>query len=202
MSETENEQRDHVRTFDATLTADGRTIEARVVPYGVVATVSDPWDPIPYQESFERGAFQKQLSAPDRVKFFLNVEHERGFGGIVGFGKELEDREDGLYARFRVLSGQDGDKALELVHERVLEGVSLEFAALRTRVVEGVRRRVRAALTGVALARRGAYPGADIIAVRNEIVEYGEDLKVVQFDPNLASSLTDLGFDTKRLASA
>lgn len=147
-------------------TGDGRTIEARIVPYGVPARVADPPDFIPYDEQFARGAFNNQLTAASRVKVWLNFEHEQGLRGIVGHGVEIHDRDDGLYGSFRVHENQDGDKALQLVRDGLLTHLSMEFAALKSRTVDGIVERLRAHLDRVSLCRVGAYQGAEVIAVR------------------------------------
>lgn len=181
------------RTFDASVAevGDGRTIDACIVPYNAVATVADPppmGDGLPYQELFLPGAFERQLRAPDRLKVWLNFEHEQGLRGVVGHGTALQDRADGLYGTFRVHQNADGEKALELVNEGMLTRISIEFAALRTRTVDGVRQRMRAHLDRVALCRAGAYAGAEVLAVREEIV-VPDALPLPAFDPDLAQLL-------------
>lgn len=158
-----------VRAFEAELAeGDGRTIDARIAPYNTPAIVADPPDFLPYQEMFLPGAFERQLRSPNRVRVWLNFEHEQGLRGIVGHGAELTDHADGLHGRFRVHENADGDKALQLVHEGVLTGLSLEFAAIRSRIVDGVTARVRAHIDKVALCRaeRAAYELAQVLAVR------------------------------------
>lgn len=155
------------REFPATLepTGDGRTLELRVVPYGVKARVSDG-GPV-YDEVWEPGVFDKQLNAANRV--LMNVEHERGFGGVVGRGAQFHDSKEGLDGSFRVLAGPDGDKALELVNEGVLTGVSLEAVPIRSEQGEdGVVRRVKARLLNIALCRFPAFKDAQVVAVREE----------------------------------
>ena len=72
-----------------TATGDGRTLEVRVVPYNQPTLVRDSPMEEAYQEMFVDGAFDAQLSAANRVDVYVNVEHERGIGGIVGRGTEL-----------------------------------------------------------------------------------------------------------------
>lgn len=165
-----------IREIDElTVAGDGRTLDARIVPYGVSARVADPPDFKPYDEQFEPGAFRAQLTAANRVDVLLNYEHRQGISDVIGRGVELDDRSDGLHGSFRVFDGQDGDKALELVREGVLTGMSAEFVALRSRVVDGVVRRVDARMRNVALCRpsdsgyggpKAAYAGAGVLAVR------------------------------------
>jgi HK97 family phage prohead protease len=159
-----------VRSFELPLADcwDGRTLDVCVVPYEVSTTVSDPPDWTPYRESFMRGAFQKQLSTPGRDRVWLNVEHEQGFRGAIGRSLKFHDRDDGLHGSFGVLENTDGDKALELVRSGFLTGISLEFGALASRRVNGVVQRVRAQLDQVSLCRYPAYPGAGVLAMREE----------------------------------
>jgi len=158
-----------VRTFDAELqVGDGRTIDLRVVPYNEIGTATDPPDYRPYPERFLPGAFERQMSAANRVSAFLNLEHEQGVKGIVGHGNEFRDESDGLYGSFRVHNTADGDKTLEMVNDGFLRGVSLEFAPLRSVRNGEVVERVRAHLDKVALCRTGvaAYQSAEVLAVR------------------------------------
>jgi HK97 family phage prohead protease len=156
-----------VRTVEAELVeGDGRTLDMRVVPYGVEAVVADPPSHIPYREMFVRGAFERQLAAPNRVRVWLNFEHEQGLRGIVGHGLELSEDDRGLHGSFRVHENTDGDKALALVRDRILSGISAEFVAIRSRRVDGVVQRLRAHLDKVSLCRSPAYAGAEVLAVR------------------------------------
>lgn len=189
-----------VRSFDAELTAgDGRTLDMRVVPYNVPATVADPPELKAYQEMFLPGAFERQVSAPDRVRVWLNFEHDHGLRGIVGHGTELHDAEDGLRGSFRVHENSDGDKALQLVNDGLLRGVSMEFVALRSRVVEGVTQRMRAHIDKVSLCRFPAYANAEVLAVREGVVddeeeesEEEESTTVVRaLDPVLSGELSE-----------
>lgn len=186
-----------VRTFGAELQAgDGRTIEARIAPYNTPAQVADPPDYRPYQELFAPGAFERQLSAPDRMRIWLNFEHEQGLRGIVGHGMHLHDRSDGLHGDFRVMDNADGDKALQLVNEGLLTGLSLEFAALRSKVVDGVVHRLRAHIQAVSLCRFPAYAGAEVLAVREEPVTRAP-IEVPGLDPELTARLEALGITSK-----
>lgn len=153
---------------------DGRTLDVRIVPYGVQATVSDPPDFRPYREMFMPGVFERQLTTPGRDKVWLNVEHEQGFRGAVGRSLQFRDQEDGLHGSFGVDEGPDGDKALRLVTSGFLTGMSLEFHALASKRVNGVVQRLRAQLDKVSLCRYPAYPEAQVIAVREEILEEEE----------------------------
>jgi HK97 family phage prohead protease len=189
-----------VRSYDVEIQAgDGRTLDARIVPYDVPTVVADPPAMRPYREVFLHGAFERQIAAPGRVKVWLNFEHEQGIRGIVGHGLELQERTDGLYGSFRVHENPDGDKALQLVDQELLTGLSLEFAALRSRDVNGITQRLRAHVDKVSLCRSPAYPGAEVLAVRDEPAALelrGEP----ELDPELASRIERLGIPTMQRA--
>jgi HK97 family phage prohead protease len=210
----------HVRSFEADFAeGDGRTIEGRIVPYETPAQVADdPRGPV-YREQFARGAFLAQLRAPNRVRVLLNFEHDQSLRGIVGHAVGLEDRFDGLHGTFRALQDGDGDKALALVNEGLLRGLSLEFAALRSAIVDGVVTRTRVRLDKVSLCRYPAYAGAEVYAVRedanrnnaNDDDDDGDEgdgdegdgngggnaYRVDPIDPELLSRLEALGVDTQ-----
>lgn len=148
---------------------DGRTLEARIIPYGESATICDPPDYVVEQERFAPGAFAKQINAAHRVKVWLTTLHEQGLRGIVGHGEKLEDREDGVYATFRLHDNADGDKALQLVREGLLPSLSVEFLDLQSVRRAGFVERVRAHLDRVSLVPVGAYKGAEVLALREPV---------------------------------
>jgi len=174
------------REFPARIEAsgDGRTLDVRIVPYNQTARVADPPYYEPYDEMWLEGAFDRQLKAPNRVSVFVNVEHEAGIGGIVGRGTQLrEGPGDGLHGTFRMLNHPDADKALELVKEGDLTGVSLEFDPLPGGEIRegGLVKRTKARLVNIALCRPSgsaggivAYKDAGVLAVRETTTEEPE----------------------------
>ena len=157
-----------VRTFPASLVehADGRTIEALVVPYNLPTVLSDNGGPR-YEEMWRYGAFEEQIRAADGAKVFVNVEHEQGIRGVVGHGIQLREEQSGLHGVFELHESEDGRKALHLVRAGLLTGLSLEAIAQRSIRRGEVVERVKARLDAVALTRRPAYKDARVLAVRN-----------------------------------
>ncbi len=158
-----------VREVTFAVEGDGRTIEARIVPYNTPTQVVDAphngGTGIPYVERWVPGAFEKQQKAADKV--LLNFEHEKGLRGVVGHGVALREAPDALYGTFRVHPGPDGDKALHMVNEGILSGLSIEAMPVKTmRSKEGFVDRIKARLDNVALVRKGAYAEALVLAVR------------------------------------
>jgi HK97 family phage prohead protease len=170
---------------------DGRTIEARIIPYGESATICDPPDYVTEQERFAPGAFERQINAAHRVKVWLSTMHEQGLRGIVGHGETLEDRDDGVYATFRVHENPDGDKALQLVRDGLLPSLSVEFVALQSVKRKGFVERVRAHLDRVSLVPVGAYAGAEVLALREPPITFP---RLAPLPDGLAESLAGRGF--------
>jgi HK97 family phage prohead protease len=178
-----------VREFQAELSAgDGRTLDVRIVPFGETATVADGLGGVargvPYEEEWMPGCFDNQLRAADKI--YLNFQHEPGLKGIIGKGTALRAASDGYHGSFKVLSGDDGDKALELVREDVLQGVSVEVPARTLKSVRaknGVIQRVRGHLDSVALCRAGAFASARVLAMREEDIQI-VDAEVIPLAPD------------------
>jgi len=193
---TEEEILHRIVSFD--VGGDGRTLHTRIIPWNTPATVSDPPHYRPYQESWAPGAFDKQLNAANRVDVLMNFEHEQGIGGIVGRGIQLSNEPDGLHGVFRMLGGPDADKALELVNDGILTGLSVEAIARRSEPVDGVTIRQEARLVNVALCRtsRAAFKDAQVLAVRQENEQPPAPVEVVRVEippPLDAARLEALG---------
>jgi len=179
-----------VRTFAVeSQQLDGRTLHVRVVPFGEVATVADPPDFQPYREEFVSGVFSNQENAAHRIR--LRTDHAAitdtpgggvrspGLAGVVGKGLSLRETNGGVEAEFRFLDTLEADTALALVKDGGYDGVSAEFAPIRSvRSKDGVMQRVKAHLDSVALAIGPAYSGAEILALREggEVVDDEEML--------------------------
>ena len=153
-----------------------RELDVRVVPWGVAI------DTLQGREMFARGAFDG--TDPDGV-MLMGVEHEAHFGlgqdgrpvltrHVTGKAIALDDREDGQHATFRVARTQAGDEILALAADKIIKGVSVEFAEIpngtEVSSVNGRRTRVhnRARLAGVSPTYRPAYADSAILAVRSK----------------------------------
>ena len=162
-----------VREVSFELGGDGRTLETRIVPYNQPTPVVDlpryGGNGMPYIERWMPGAFEKQTRAANRVEVFMNFEHEDGIRGIIGHGKKLREEPDALYGTFRIHPGADGDKALHMIDEGVLTGLSVEaIPQVSRQSQDGVVNRMKARLDKVALCRGAlaAYAGSEVLAVR------------------------------------
>lgn len=189
------------RTFEAEITpGDGRTIDVRIVPYGERATVADGHGGlkrgIPYEEEWIYGAFADQVRAKGRERHILvNFEHSQSLRDVVGHGLALREASDGLYGSFALHETADGDKALMLVREGILEGISLEAKPLARpiRDTSGVIKRVKAHLKGIALCRTPAFAGAKVLALREQDIVLDEEQLPVTADSELIERCRRLG---------
>lgn len=171
----------HVR--DASLEYSEGQLFGRLVPYGVPARVVDVMGDgrlDVYQEGFRSGAFATQTKSTEpgvikRVAFWHTHDHNDG-AGYFGPARSLEERDDGLYGEFRVLTSKRADLA-DLMTEGINQ-LSIEFREMRggTAEEDGVRWRTDARIFGVALDPKGAYPGAEVLSYRSidELVELAE----------------------------
>jgi HK97 family phage prohead protease len=171
MAEIENQTLIREMPLEVADTGDGRTLEARIIPYGETATICDPPEFVVEQERFAPGSADRQIRAAHRVKVWLTTLHEQGLRGIVGHGEKLEERDDGLYATFRVHENQDGDKALQMVRDKLLPSMSVEFKALQSLRRNGIVERVRVHIDKVSLVPVGAYASAEVLALREKALE-------------------------------
>lgn len=183
-----------VREFVAQMSAgDGRTVDVRIVPYGVAAEVSDDGRNF-YREKWDDHAFDDQLVAGHRLKVLLNFEHLSGISNIVGRGVSLRSVVgDGLHGSFRMDDGPDGDKALGLVNDGILDSVSLEaYPKKSVRSADGTVNRVKAHLRNVALCRTPAFSDAKVLAIREAPIFDEADLPV-DMAPELVDRCRRLG---------
>lgn len=90
-----------------------RTIEGMALPYGAIAYKYG------LKFRFMRGALK--WSAVERVKMLRDHDMRQP----LGVATRLENTTTGLNVRFKVARGPEGDRALELAEDRVLDGLSV-----------------------------------------------------------------------------
>lgn len=156
-----------------------RLITAIVTPYEQSTDVM--WRGEVWSESFERGAYDGIEKRPNRVKVNRDHNKSRTVGKAVRF---FPSRVEGLVAEVRIAQTPLGDETLALADERCV-GLSAGFAALPADQVIDRRarsRRVkRAFLDHISFVEDPAYPGAEVLEIReNEIVIPGEDSPVIK----------------------
>lgn len=144
---------------------DGRTVFGLLVPFAREATVNDGFGP--YIESFKRGAFAKSLrERGEKVKLLVN--HQRMQRLPIGKATLLREDTAGLYGEFRVSHTADGDEALTLVQDGVVDAFSIGFDPVADRDVRpGHVERTEVRLNETSLVAFPAYEDALIAGVRS-----------------------------------
>lgn len=138
---------------------DGRHyIEGIAVPWG------ERTERAPSPEVFVRGAFADLVTSGAKVK--LTAKDHEGSYWPVGYSSAVEDRDAGLWMRFRMNNTPQGRDALENAMERVYGGLSVGFIPRAEHTRAGVRHITAARLDHVSLAREPAYLGAELLDVR------------------------------------
>jgi HK97 family phage prohead protease len=175
--------------------AERREIWGRIVPYGETITIRGR------NESFAYGAFASV--DPAKVRLLMYHDPRRP----VGRGVAIEEREDGAYMLFRVSRTQEGDEALALAADDVLNQFSPGFFPV-TQTRSGTH--TRSHLAEVSLTTFAAYQGAQVLAVRQEEEEMPEEITPVvegfdlpaPFDPTaLETRMAGFAATLEQLAS-
>lgn len=129
-------------------------LSGRVIRYGDIAT-------LPFgKEVIDRGAFG-DLSSADVI---LNRQHDRTkpLARTGGGGLEVIDSPTELILRAVLPDTPTGNETMTLVRNGILRGFSVEFRALREYVRNRVLHVAEAALVGIALVDRPAYPDSQV----------------------------------------
>lgn len=146
-----------------------RTITGLAVPYGVPAESDGQlWQ-------FSQGSLA--WSEDSRVKLWVNHDSDRA----VGFAQQLDDRQDGLYATFKVARGAAGDEALQMAEDGVWDGFSIGLAKGGKYVRRGrVSHAVSAPLMEISLTPAPAFDDARVHAVAASATNQGEKMTAAQ----------------------
>ena len=187
---------ERVASADMEIRGDGRTVYGLAVPFGRESIVNDGAGP--YREVFRMGAFTRTLKgagAAERVKFYTNHGHRQN---RLPIGRALSLREDsaGLVGEFYVSATRDGDEALELVRDGVLDSFSVGFAKVKERADKtGLVERIEVKLREVSLVAHPAYEGALVAGVRSQFSD--EELeRFIALAQDLVTQRTELAAGT------
>lgn len=139
--------------------AEKRTISGLIIPWGQTA------DNGVAKWKFVKGSLY--WSDPSRVKLNLHHDHTQAFAK----GVRIQETSAGLDASFRVARGPEGDRALTLAEDGVLDGFSVEVYFEDEDAYEmdpderGVRLVTNGKLRGVALTAMPAFDDARVTGV-------------------------------------
>ena len=172
---------------------DGRTVYGLAVPFDRESTVNDGYGP--YQEVFRRGAFAKTVGEyASKVKLLGNHNRQK-----FPLGKATALREDaaGLVGEFYISKTREGDEAIELVRDGVLDSFSVGFAPVKDRKAgKSLVERLEVKLREVSLVAFPAYEGAAVGGIRAQLSQHLSDEELER----LLALATDL--DTQRTEAA
>ena len=160
---------------DLSVRSDGRTVYGIAMPYDTEAIVNDGFGP--YTEIFRRGAFAKTLrEIGERVK--LCVNHDKLRRLPIGRATSLREDAAGLYGEFRVSRTTEGDEALTLIRDGVVDAFSVGFIPMKEREPDrGVIERTEVKLSEVSVVSFPAYEKALIAGVRSAFPVSDEELE-------------------------
>ena len=146
---------------------DGRTVYGRIVPYNEPVSFVDEYDNNQVKkEMFVKGALSRQVPNGAWSRVALSFQHEDGFNNTIGFGRQLQEQEDGAYATFKLYES-DAAKAREMM-ANTYDGLSLEFEPKGQEETDsaGVILRKRVHVRRVGITNDPAYSRAEVLAVR------------------------------------
>lgn len=154
---------------DLEIRGDGRTVYGLAVPYDQPAEIRDYQGS--YTEVFRFGAFERTIAERgDRVKFLANHDRQKL---PLGKALKLDEQPAGLVGEFRVSATPDGDAALELIRDGVLDSLSIGFKPVDTgdrwNTDRTLVERTEVALMEVSAVAFPAYDGALISGVRHDL---------------------------------
>lgn len=173
------------RSVDFLLRDDGRTLEGRIVPYNEPTNIVEANDETGtldrYREQFLPNSMAAMVqgfnarggnvSKRSNVFVPLLIAHTDNFDNMIGHAIELEERDDGAYATFRLYDDERITKIRSVLTESHT-GLSVSFRDIKMpRMIDGVVSRVQVAINHVAATPTPAYAGAGIASMR-ETGEY------------------------------
>jgi HK97 family phage prohead protease len=143
------------RTVSAPVTFTKRAVEIIAVPFDEPTRITSD-----LTEAFPRSVRVEPLREP--IPALLHHDDRQPFGHVELLGPDAR----GLRAVLHAARTRAGDEALELANAGVLYP-SIGFSTLEDREVRGVVWRDAITLWEISLVAFQAYPGADVVSVRD-----------------------------------
>ena len=151
---------------------DGRTVYGLAVPFDRESTVNDGYGP--YQEVFRRGAFARTINAGTAKVKLLGNHNRQKFP--LGKATTLTEDPSGLVGEFYISKTREGDEAIELVRDGVLDSFSVGFAPVKDRKAgKSLVERLEVKLREVSLVAFPAYEGAAVAGIRAQLSQHLSD---------------------------
>lgn len=109
----------------------GRTVFGLAVPYGVATEIREYGSS--YTERFAPGAFARSIEERgSKVRLFVGHESRRL---PIGRATELREAADGLHAAFHIPATREGDDALALVRDGVVDSFSVGSKGVQSKIM-------------------------------------------------------------------
>lgn len=146
--------------------AETRTIRGLVVPFGVTGRNG--------QGEFQFNADTDFQMPGDLSRLKLLVGHD--FSQAVGYATAMERTDQGIAGTFKVARGLEGDKALSMAEDRVLDGLSMGLGRTAKFVARGgVLHGKVAPITEVSLTPIPAFDDSRVTSVAASAVTEGKE---------------------------
>jgi hypothetical protein len=165
-----------IRSAEFQLRDDGRTLDGCIVPYGEPADVVDMNDDgelVRYREQFllhslanMAQGFKARSGKGMNVPLLLDHD-EQSMDRMVGFATNIESRDEGAFATFRLYDDANIVKVRSILTESHT-GLSIKFRDIREpKLIDGIVSRVQVYVAHVAATPIPTYAGAAIASVRS-----------------------------------
>ncbi|MGV8967197.1 MAG: hypothetical protein ACOH2F_13050 [Cellulomonas sp.] len=146
--------------------AETRTIKGLVVPFGVTGKNG--------QGAFQFDADTDFQMPSDLSRLKLLVGHD--FSKAVGYATAMDRTDKGIAGTFKVARGPEGDKALSMAEDRVLDGLSMGLGGTAKFVAKGgVLHGKFAPITEVSLTPIPAFDDSRVTSVAASAVTEGKE---------------------------
>ena len=173
------------RRYTAELRAAGRRLSGTVMKYGTISPS--------HRERFEPGA----LRLAESVHLDLFHDPERAIAWHPGGGLTLANGRDALTMRAELPPLPAGDRALAEIKAGRVDGLSVEFRAVKESRIDGIRVVQEAILSGIAIVKAPSYGGSRVEARRRS----GRTIRArVPSDTDLACTCSGAGCKFARFA--
>lgn len=169
---------------------DKHILEAKLVPYNVRQEVTDVTVAgiETYIEEFADSMFMQQVETRDpthtlaRVKFLdghPDTPSSGGQGTKMGWATMLRKGDGWLFGTFKILPTRVSD--VEAMLDGGINNVSVGYVPLTSKTrADGSKLRIKGFLDHVSLEPEGAYPGAEVMAMRQKALEDAEEHEIAE----------------------
>ena len=136
----------HVEASDS----ERRIIAGKIVPIGEIGNTSA--GPV----VFEKGSIK--IGDPGKIKMLMQHKSEKPIGRM----QKYQEAEDGIYAQFKVSASMQGQDALILAQEQLVDGLSVGVEVIASKNEKNYIKVTSAVLKEVSLVETPAFANANV----------------------------------------